>query len=114
MRSEGDLSCPLSQTLFSLAFLRAGTGPAVPSRRSRLPFLWGAEHIQRKDLSCRQGTAEREHSPEAGTTRIQRSRNCREVSRRQSGLGLPRDPLGQAQLAAAQEVTDSQPSLETG
>ena len=95
-------------------FLKAETGSGVTSRsRGRLPFLWGAtEHIQREDLRPGQGTEDREHSPGAGTTQAQRSRNCRGVGRRQPGSGLPRDPLGQAQLAAAQKVTDLQPSLE--
>src|SRR3712207_8814202 len=55
----------------------------------------------------------REHSPGAGTARAQRSRNCRGVGRRQPGSGLPRDPLGQAQLAAAQKVTDLQDRKST-
>lgn len=38
----------------------------------------------------------------------------REMGRRQLGSGLPGDPRGQAQLAAAQNVPDLQPSPEIG
>lgn len=105
-------SCFFTPVMF--VFLKAGTGSGVTSgSRGRLPFLWGAtEHIQGEDLRPGQGTEDREHSPGGGTAWAQRSRNYRAVGRRQPGSGLPRDPLGEAQLAAAQKVTDLQPSLE--
>lgn len=99
-----------------ILFLNAGTGSGgVSGSRGRLPFPWGAtEHVQGEDVRPGQGTEGREHSPGAGTAWAQRSRHCRAVGRRQPGSGLPRDPLGQAQLAAAQKATDLQPSLEIG